>query len=174
MTPPPAPTPVHARHDASAVVAATLRMSRDNDDDVAAAARLFEADYDCCGGRVVTMAASSVRISVATAAASAASQRRLHGIVDKDGDLVPNLSQAKQRRTPGRAPRTPPRSKRRDVANTPSRPTPSRLPRAVAAVVSSVVCELREGVQERQHQGDVLRRGHLPPLPLADQGGPVQ
>ena len=80
MPPPPAPTPVHARHDASAVVAAALRMSRD-DDDVAAVARLFEADYDCCGGRVASMASSPARFAVVTTAASAALQQRLGGRV---------------------------------------------------------------------------------------------
>ena len=142
MVPPPAPTPVRAFHEASAVVAVALRVTRD-DVDVAAAARLFQADYDCCGGRVATMASSSARFAVATAAASAALQRRLHSAVDKDGNLVPALSQSKRRRTPGRAPCTPPRSKRRDATNTPLRLTPLRLtplrlPRAVAVVVSSV------------------------------------
>ena len=81
MPPPPAPTPVHACHDASAVVvAAALRMSRD-DDDVAAVARLFEADYDCCGGRVASMASSPARFAVVTTAASAALQQRLGGRV---------------------------------------------------------------------------------------------
>ena len=138
----PAPTPVSARNATSAVVAATLRMTRD-DVDVDAAARLFQADYDCCGGWVATMASSPARFAVATIARSAALQRRLHDVVDEGGTLVPALSQPKRRRTPGRAPRTPPRSKRRDATSTPSRLTssrltPLRLPRAVAAVVSSV------------------------------------
>ena len=128
MPPSPAPTPAHARQDASAVVAAALRMAHDDDDDVAAASRLFQADYDCCDGRVVPMVSSPARVAIATAAASQASQRRLHSIVDEDGNLVPPVSQAKRRRTPGRTPRTPTRSKRRDLASTPSRSTPRACP----------------------------------------------
>ena len=73
MLPPPAPTPDRTRHDASAVVAAALRVTRDNVD-VDAAAHLFQADYDCCGGRVATMASFPARFAVATIARSAALQ----------------------------------------------------------------------------------------------------
>ena len=69
--PAPAPTPARDAEGASAVIAATLNVSRD-DANVAAAVELFSADLRSNGGRASTLICSPARIAIARDAAAAA------------------------------------------------------------------------------------------------------
>ena len=171
MHPPPLrpiPTPARDAEGASAVIAATLNVSRDGAD-VAAAVELFAADLRSSGGLASTLIPSPARISVArNAAAAAASPRRPTTSTASPGRRVgaPRLS-ALLKRVRSPRPTNTPRPKRRGIAISPRRSGTRAMARVAATIASASLVAPPPAILRSRTTPAFDPTASLPPPPAA-------